>query len=89
MKNVTAIQILPAGYGHNKIVLSMQEGSDLYLVTNNTRLTDRIKGAEEGDEDAADARIQAIESVLDANGIEYSSVKAHESSRLGTTWDIL
>ena len=80
---VDSFLIETSGYGHNKITIGVHNNDvhaltheDEYLshTTDNTQLTDRIKHAEDGDEDAAKARLEAVKLVLSRNGVEYDEV---------------
>jgi hypothetical protein len=83
MKTAT-MSIFPAGYGHNKITVYVDE--DKYTTTtSNTRLTDRIKGnsyeSADDPKDYLDAIKEAVELCLNDNGVEYNSVIVEYSQR--------
>ena len=80
---VTYFHISPEGYGHWKITIDVYDISDPTIdyqreqyshTTSNMPLIDRIRGAEDGDEDAANARVTASELTLERNGIEYDGL---------------
>lgn len=75
---VSLIQIMPSGYGHNKVTVHTLDHGSHYTVTSNTRLTDDYKTDAFTDEEVAkseEARQDLVELVLDDNGIEYDNIE--------------
>ena len=74
-----ALFIISAGHGYNRLTISLEDGTDLSTSTNNTRLTDRIKGTAVGeDPDADEARLEAVELIFSDNGFNVKSVSPEE-----------
>lgn len=65
LENAQNVSKMFAGYGHNKVTVSFNDGSQLSATTSNTRLTDALDSEDE--KEAEEAKIDAIQFVLDAN----------------------
>lgn len=93
MKIIATLSILPSGYGHNQLIVGIGTGQDrekYTYTTNNTMLTDKIKGAADDDIDAIEAKKEAIAITMTVNGFPMRSedVEFYNSSRYGNLFEI-
>lgn len=80
-----------AGYGHYKLSIIIQENEDqhelqLSLTTSDMRLTDRLNSEDE--EVVIAATIEAIENVIDSEGLLYQSVTHSYHARFGNCYQV-
>jgi len=83
-----------SGYGHYKLSFDL-DGQKLSATTNNMRMIDEMNSGtdsfDSGEEKETNdsATIQAIEFVLDQNGINYSSVESNPSHKYGRVYSVI
>ena len=83
-KTIT-ISKTPAGYGHYKLTVNVEDREAITHTTTRIDMIDRMRS--DNANERVSATIEAIEDTLDDNGIEYVNLTHHKHPHFGDRYE--